>query len=511
MEPTAQTLAPARGWWSSPWLIALLILASALPLVAPALPPLLDLPGHLARYRVQLGLADSPFLQRYYGFHWAPVGNLGADLLVQALAPRLGLEPTVKLIALVIPMLFAGGLLAIARVVHGRIPPSAALALPLAYGTPFLYGFLNYTLSVSLALLAFALWLRLDQLGKRGLRGWLFVPLTLILYFTHIYGWGVLGLLCFGAELIRAHDEQRRSRPSAALAAIIACLPLAGPVIILLGAVRNAGEEPFSDWLNFRIKFAWLVAPLRDRWKLFDVISGTIVFGALLFAKIDPRLRFSRPLLAGVALLSLACLLLPFWLLHSSLADMRLLPVILGVALVAIDLSPSASRRFAAVVALGALAFFAVRTAATAWSFDLAARQQAQRLTQLDHVPRGARLLTLVGSRCEDNWSSVRDTHLGSMVTVRRDGFSNDHWPGQGINLLEVKYQPPVFDRDPSEKVQPEACVVTRTLAQALRSLEPGWFDYLWLLDTDPIPADQQPRFQLITRQGNAALYRITR
>ena len=59
-----------------------LILLSALPLLWPDVPPLLDLPGHMGRYRVQLDLATSPDLQQFYGFHWQLIGNLGIDLLV---------------------------------------------------------------------------------------------------------------------------------------------------------------------------------------------------------------------------------------------------------------------------------------------------------------------------------------------------------------------------------------------------------------------------------------------
>ena len=63
----------------------LLMLLSVVPLLYPAVPPLVDLFGHMGRYRVQLDLATSPCLQQYYEFDWAPIGNLGVDGLVQPL------------------------------------------------------------------------------------------------------------------------------------------------------------------------------------------------------------------------------------------------------------------------------------------------------------------------------------------------------------------------------------------------------------------------------------------
>ena len=79
-------------------LLLLLVLLSCIPLLWPDVPPLTDLPGHMGRYRVQLDLATSPDLQQYFGFDWQVIGNLGVDLLVEMLAPLIGLEAAVKLI-----------------------------------------------------------------------------------------------------------------------------------------------------------------------------------------------------------------------------------------------------------------------------------------------------------------------------------------------------------------------------------------------------------------------------
>ena len=66
----------SRPFWEHPAMLAAFVLASALPLLWPDVSPLLDLPGHMGRYRVQLELANSPTLQHYYGFDWALIGNL---------------------------------------------------------------------------------------------------------------------------------------------------------------------------------------------------------------------------------------------------------------------------------------------------------------------------------------------------------------------------------------------------------------------------------------------------
>ena len=47
---------------------------------------------------------------------------------------------------------------------------------------------------------------RLARAGRLRLRALLFVPLSCGLWLCHAFGWGVLGVLAFSAELIRHHD-----------------------------------------------------------------------------------------------------------------------------------------------------------------------------------------------------------------------------------------------------------------------------------------------------------------
>lgn len=191
-------------YWQSRSYRLLLILLSGLPFWRPELPPLVDLMGHMGRYRIQLGIDSSPFFQHYYDVHWSLIANLGVDVLMQIFAPIFGLEPLIKAIVIAIPMMTVAGLLSIAREAHGRLPATAAFALPLSIGYPLHFGFINFTLSTALALLAFGLWLRMDRLGQYRWRAALFMPIGLLLWVAHVYGWGLLGLLVFVHEWHKA-------------------------------------------------------------------------------------------------------------------------------------------------------------------------------------------------------------------------------------------------------------------------------------------------------------------
>src|SRR2546423_10635082 len=135
----AKHMAEQQAWWDSRVAIAAAIVLATVPLLYPPIPPLIDLPGHMGRYRVELDGGHSPWLQQYYAFHWAPIGNLGVDLLVRLIPPLVGLELAVKVAVVAIPALTVAGLLWVAREVHGRIPPTAYFAIPFVYGHPFLY------------------------------------------------------------------------------------------------------------------------------------------------------------------------------------------------------------------------------------------------------------------------------------------------------------------------------------------------------------------------------------
>ena len=79
-------------WWQTRSFVIAVTLASVIPLLWPQIPPLVDLPGHMGRYRVQLAIGDNPWLSQWYDFRWQLIGNLGVDLLIEPLAPIFGLE-----------------------------------------------------------------------------------------------------------------------------------------------------------------------------------------------------------------------------------------------------------------------------------------------------------------------------------------------------------------------------------------------------------------------------------
>lgn len=505
---------PVAGWWNSRIVIAAVIVASMAPLFWPDIPPLVDLPGHMARYRVQIDGGATPWFDDWYRFEWSLIGNLGVDLLIVPMAKIFGLELGVKLIIMAIPATIAGGLLWIAREVHGRVPPTAFIALPLAYSYPLHFGFVNFALSMGLALLAFAFWLRLGRMDRLRLRAALFVPISIIVWIAHTFGWGVLGLLAFSAEAVRQHDKGRGIF-AAGFRAGLACLPMALPMLLMV--VWRSGSHvsgQTGDWFNWDAKFQWMTMILRDRWHMFDIFSLAAFMIVLLKAARDPILGYSRNLAISALILFAVYLLLPRIVFGSAYADMRLAPFVVAVAVIAIRPKPALTVRGANIIAALAMFFFVVRIGSNTVSFWLYDREYDRQLVALDHIPVGARLLSFTSGSCFVSWKMHRLEHLPGIALVRKGAYTNDQWSMAGAQLLTVRYRGGgPFTHDPSQITTPTKCrgEFWRTIDASLQSFPRDGFDYVWLIAPPPYDPANLRGLTPVWRDGRNMVLKVDR
>jgi hypothetical protein len=503
----------ARHWWEHPWLLAAIVLASAAPLLWPGIPPLVDLPGHMGRYHVQLEIAHSPILQHFYDFKWALIGNLGVDLLVVPLAKLFGLEPAVKLIVILIAMITTAGLLWVASEVHGRIPPTAFFALPLVFNYPFMFGFINFALSMGLAMLAFALWLQLARHDRLLLRAALFVPISILIWVAHTFGWGTLGVMAFSAEFIRQLDL-RRGVFRGGFNAGVQCIALCPPVLLMLAWRSGDHVTGYTgQWFLWWQKLNWVLMALRDRWEMFDkaslAIIGIVLLTGLLWWR---RLEYSRNLAASALVLALVYICLPRIVFGSNYADMRLAPFVIAVAVIAIRFRRNWGGKTGTILAVAGLLFFVVRTAGTTASLYLYDKAYDSELAAVDHIPANARVVSFVGVKCRKSWAMTRLEHLPAIALVRKSAFSNDQWSMEGAQLLTAHYPDGGwFTRDPSQQVLGQLCRGEKwwTLNQALERFPRSAFDYVWLIQPPAYDPGLTRGLQPLWRNGRSVLYRV--
>lgn len=494
--------APRLWWETRAFVIALMVLA-VVPLIVPEVPPLVDLPGHMGRYRIALG--GSPLLDRYYSFHWLLSGNVGGDLLMVPLSRMLGVEAATKLVVMAIPVGIVGALFALAREVYGRAPPSVALAVPLIYTQPFLFGFLNYLLGVTAMLWTLWLFIRLGNSGRTRLRAVLLLPLSVALFLLHASAWGLLGLMAFAAEWTRRRREGAPRR-RATLDTFAQLLPLAAPLLLLLwwqSSASGTTRISYQPW----IKLIWLALNFRDRWITLDVITGALFYSSLILLWRKRTMRCDATFGAAAMLIGIAYFLTPFLLFGSYYADTRLVPVLLMAVVLAIAPPSEAHREIARVAAIGATAFAVVRIGLTTASFLVSAREQAAILPALDQVERGARIAFGVGDPC-GVWAFNRNTHMGSMAIVRREAFSNDQWLLPGSVAVDIHYPAAGrFAYDGAQMLSNSDCP-PNLLPQYMRDLPAAAFDYVWLISAPSMPAEQLSRWRLVYAAPGSMLYR---
>lgn len=479
--PPAET--PA-GWWNSRWFLLLLVILAAAPLILPITPPLTDLPEHMGRYRIQLSDPSSPLRAHYFDFHWAFIANLGFDLAIVPMAALFGLELGTKLLVIGLVIATATGMLWIAAEAHGRVPPTAIFALPLAYSFPLMWGFVNFLLSMALALNAYALWLRLGRQGRFTLRHALFVPIGLIITTAHIFGWAVLCLLAYGAEVVRGRDAGLKLWASLWRGGF-ACLALAPPILLMVAWRTSDAAGSNIDFFYWRAKYVYFVSALRSLDMDFDLASVYVLWALIALGLGGVWVRMNRTLGIAALMLILAYLLLPRILLGSAYADMRLAPYVIMVAVVALTLK-SASRRQAAIVAALATALFVWRMAALTVDFAQRDARNQRQLEALNLVSPGSRVFVQVVLPCLSRWTTSRMDHLGAMAIVRRDAFANGQWTAAGAQLVRIKYAPAKgYAEDPTEILRPAGCTDKRSMRypKALNHLPRDAFDYAWLID----------------------------
>jgi hypothetical protein len=492
--------------------VALICLVSLVPLMVVEIPPLVDLYGHIGRYAVQTDLANRPELQPYYSYEWRLIGNLGADLLVELLHRVLGLEGAVRAVVALTQLLATLGILAVSRAVHGRITPFAIAALPLIYGYPFNYGFINFALGMALALLAFAAWVSL-RARARPLAAALWLAVAgPVIWVCHTYGWAFLGLMCGAAML--ADEVAARSHPFAAIRRILgACAPLLLPLVPMLLWRSEVGPSFTGTWAWF-FKGIWLISALRTKWHDFDLASLGVIAALIVAAVFYRGTGFDRRVALAAALAFGCVAALPMYVLGSAFADMRMVPYAFILALLAIAprrMGPWGRAAFWSV----ALGLFVVRAVGTAAAYVAHARPIAAAVPTLEAIPRGSRVALFVVNPCPAKWALPVLDHLGGLALARRSVFINDQWYGPGMNPLSIHH--PIagpFAHDPSQVVIPDGCrrkSLRLQLSRALTLMPRAAFTHVWIIgevrSAQKLPPDLVP----LPHRGKGLLLAVRR
>ena len=488
------------------WFVIAICAILATPFLFVTIPPLTDVPGHMGGSAIAAYAADDPALARLMNFHWYPVPNLGADIIVSVLRRVMGITRAYWLVAALIPPLLALGILMLARLLNPRGAAAIGWALLFIYSFPFNSGFLNYMLGIALAMLGLVCWILLDRRQQlREAATWIAVPL---LFLCHVVAGCVFVLLVGSREFsaLRRRDQLgelvRRVRPLFASIVII--------LLWRLSAQSFAGKNS----IGVKSKLNALVMLLRDQNLVLDV--GTLVAALAVFAiGWWKGARPHRAMLPAIVALIVLFVITPGSLSGSEYADERLLPLIPMLAFATQDWS-RVDGRLARFVTISGLALLVVRLTVTTVGFVAYDTRYRAEIAALDRIPDHSRVLVLNGRDCDAgvNWRSDRLDHLGDLAIVYRRSWTNSQWDIDGIHLLQIRYRPsPYFYHDPSQFIWPSACgnmlKHRPTIHDALSVLPFDGIDYLWMLNAQLPAGYDNDRLAVQWRKGGSTLYAV--
>lgn len=490
------------NWWQSRRVIAAAMLISTVPLWFTAIPPLIDLVGHMGRYQVQLHLAESVDLQRYWRYEWTLIGNLGADIVMAGLGRLVGVEAATWIIAASLPPLMIWGMVRLAKAVHGEIPATAIAAFPFAMAYPWHYGFVNYWMALGLAFHAAAWWF-----GRRPrhVDPVLLALVALGLWTVHIYGWAVFAVLVWS----RAFADD----PKAIVRTTLKLVPLVAPALVMIALkYGTAGSAAATlGWFAWGHKFVSMLWTLRDQNQDFDLFTLLLALALIGAGLRLPALRYDRGLGLGALIVLLLIVLLPYQLIGSAFADARLWPVFFIVAILGIK---PVSTRAAAVIASVAAILFVARTTVSARGFADYHRAYASHLRALDKLPIGARIAVFIEFPCDVSWRRPRIEHLDGMAIVRRNAFTNAQWDVPGAQLLTpLGAVGTRYNSDPSQLVRARSCPgdLRPELARRIEDFPRDRFDYVWAIGFRPETLPRWPGLTPLFADDRTILYRIDR
>lgn len=470
-------------------LLPVLVAAGLLiPIWTVAYPPLLDYPNHLATAFVLAHIKDGAFhFSHYYNADWGPYPYLVMYWILLGLrwlvpfgaAGRLLLS----LCAVSVPAATWFFLRRANPGQEGLALWSVLIAENLFF---FLFGMINIQLSLALCLIVLGVWL--DYLAKPRVRLWLFLLLlTTLLYFTHVMGFGVAGVVVTSYALL---SRQRLTR---LLLSWLMFVP--GAVLFFRGHFLHGHSHAASSWiLQFR-------GPLGKANGLFSVMVGAypaldfltvVVIGLSIMLALSANSEFSwnRPWLGVIGFLLVLYCIFPARYGPGFNADRTLLPFIFVLCLCTARVGHR-MRQLAAI----AVILFLVRAAALERKFVSEQPALARVAMSFSAIPRNGTVLPLVGL---PSGSTQPEYHFWAYGVIQRGWFSPCLFHDRGVDPLQVRtpaYAP---------------CGPAPRKATAIHwdrvSRE---YDYVWALDVPQFTAKLNEIGKLVFHSGDLQVYRI--
>ena len=478
-------------WSTHRGMLLALFCALGIILVAPVwtvrYPPLVDFPNHLASAFVLAHLHDPRF---HFSQFYAPNWNLGPYLTMELIL--VGLQKF-------LPAMLAGRIfLSLCLLV---VPPSVWFFLKEANPGEerltfwslllcsnvffFLYGLLSLQLSFALCFVVLGVWLRYIRRPHPSL-WWLLCFLVTALYFTHLVGFCVAGLV-ETTYLVSTRSPFRKL-----LLSWLLFLP--GTVLYLHWKVSDTGSWP-TIFMSVSRKVGSLAGIMLGYSAALDFFTILVILGCIFLACSDnPDLHWNRPWIVTLGTLFIVFLVLPT---HYGVGNMiarRLLPFIFVIALAGARIG-----RRGAYLAPVALALFFVRTTNVEMNFISRQPHLENLARSFSVIPGNAQVLPFIHKPAD---GGIPEDHFWAYGVIQKGWFSPYLFHDKGVQPLQIKlktYTMPHYG----------AFV---TLDQPVKwSRISSDYDYIWAYGASDYSGQMETIGKLVFHSEGLEVFQITR
>lgn len=477
-----------RWWWG--WVAAAALLPPV-PLLLVDVPPLLDYPNHLARlWALGPGQRD-PVVAGLLEPHWALLPNLGTDLVMPWVMQVVPVFLAGRLMLAAILLLSVLGGVALSRATFGVSSGWALGTALVACHALFLFGFLNFDLSLGLAMLAAAGWFRFRDPNPVA-TVLVFIPVGVTLFICHLSGLMFLAILagCFEVErcwALGAGGGWRELLRVAVRRGVVG-LPVALlPVILYLQtALHSVHTGRFS--LGFRGKATELLMPFVNYNLVLDVGTGLAVIAVLGWLAMTGRLLVPLRWKLVVVVLLAAFVVTPFAAKGLAWIDTRF-SIMLGFCVFAGARPVGVGRQLGRLgLGVGALLLI-LRTGVVASVWFGYGGTLADIRSTIAPIPPGARVLEVFGTEGAEPGDEARMLSPRSLDRTLPDSFVTDHNRAALIVLDRHAFWPFMFADPAQQPIQwkPPLNAMARAVTEP--------FNAAWLSGTHPDTDKVAPEF----------------
>jgi hypothetical protein len=388
--------------------LAVLFLLACVPVWVVPYPPMVDYPMHVARAYLLSLPQDGQGITEYYQGKWAPIPNLGMDLIVSLMCRFLPALVAGKVFLCLIQLALLTGGFAFSVALSKRITYWSFFPAIALYDLWFMMGFANYLFGIGIAFWGAAVFLWSEDWPKSK-RWWTLALFGIVLAVCHLMALAVAIGACVALSM------KDRGKWTASVQMLTGSLALC--VVAYLG-LRLTGRVPVTFLDRYHV--------LKDALSVggFLAIIGMSVLPRFL----EPR---AKPLIAGLAVFMIFG---PSMLGGTAFACDRLtLPFFIAV-LGAVRMGHYRTAGFQLVLVVGGLAY-GMSERIGAW--PAASQRSAEVVSALEEMSERSILASFdLGLRHQPNWRYQR--HVADWILLDENVFVAQ-------NFAKKNQQPMVF------------------------------------------------------------------